>query len=46
MGPAIRERAAFVDAFGAGEWIGEYAPRGDAYADIRTLARAVKRRLR
>jgi chromosome partitioning protein len=46
VGPAIHQRTAFVDAFGAGQWIGEYAPESPAHYDIRALAMAVKRSLR
>jgi chromosome partitioning protein len=43
VGPAIHQRAAFVDAFTAGKWIGEFAPHSDAYADIAALAARVRR---
>jgi chromosome partitioning protein len=46
VGPAIHQRTAFVDAFGAGKWIGDYAPESPAHYDIRALATAVKRSLR
>ncbi len=46
VGPAIHQRTAFVDAFGAGQWIGEYAPQSPAHYDISALALAVKRTLR
>ena len=46
VGPAIHQRTAFVDAFGAGEWIGDYAPQSPAHYDITALAMAVKRSLR
>jgi chromosome partitioning protein len=46
IGPAIHQRTAFVDAFGAGQWIGEYAPDSSAHYDIAALAMAVKRSLR
>jgi chromosome partitioning protein len=45
-GPAIHQRTAFVDAFGAGQWIGDYAPESPAHYDIKALAMAVKRSLR
>ena len=45
-GPAIHQRTAFVDAFGAGQWIGDYAPDSPAHYDITALAVAVKRSLR
>ena len=46
VGPAIHQRTAFVDAFGAGQWIGEFAPMSPAHYDITALAMAVKRSLR
>jgi chromosome partitioning protein len=46
VGPAIHQRTAFVDAFGAGQWIGDYAPQSAAHYDIAALAVAVKRSLR
>jgi len=46
VGPAIHQRTAFVAAFGAGQWIGEYAPQSPAHYDIIALAMAVKRSLR
>ena len=44
VGPEIGQRAALVDAFAVGAWIGQYAPRSDARAHFRDLATAVKRR--
>jgi chromosome partitioning protein len=46
VGPAVHQRAAFADAFGAGQWIGDYAPESAAHYDISLLAIAVKRILR
>jgi chromosome partitioning protein len=46
VGPAIHQRTAFVEAFGAGQWIGDYSPRSSAHYDISSLAIAVKRTLR
>jgi chromosome partitioning protein len=46
VGPTIHQRTAYVDAFGAGQWIGDYAPESPAHYDIRALALAVKRSLR
>ncbi|HXK01562.1 MAG TPA: ParA family protein [Verrucomicrobiae bacterium] len=46
VGPAVHQRTAFVDAFGAGQWIGEFAPLSPAHYDITALAMAVKRSLR
>ncbi|HKE23959.1 MAG TPA: ParA family protein [Bryobacteraceae bacterium] len=46
IGPAVHQRTAFVDAFGAGQWIGDFAPHSPAHYDIKALAVAVKRSLR
>jgi len=46
VGPAIHQRTAFIEAFGAGQWIGDYAPQSAAHYDIAALAMAVKRSLR
>jgi chromosome partitioning protein len=46
VGPTVHQRTAFVEAFGAGQWIGEYAPMSSAHYDISSLAIAVKRSLR
>jgi chromosome partitioning protein len=46
VGPTVHQRTAFVEAFGAGQWIGQYAPRSSAHYDISSLAIAVKRTLR
>lgn len=46
VGPAVHQRAAFADAFSAGQWIGDYAPQSAAHYDISSLAVAVKRILR
>jgi chromosome partitioning protein len=46
VGPAVHQRTAFVEAFGAGQWIGDYAPQSAAHYDIASLAIAVKRTLR
>lgn len=46
IGPIIHQRAAMVDAFGAGQWIGEYAEGSPAHQDIQELAASVKRRLK
>jgi len=46
VGPTVHQRTAFVDAFGAGQWIGDYAPESPAHYDIIALAMAVKRSLR
>jgi chromosome partitioning protein len=43
VGPAIVQRAAHVDAFTAGEWIGTYAPRSAGHTEIEALAAVVRR---
>ncbi len=44
VAPEIGQRAALVDAFSVGAWIGEYAPRNKAREQFRDLATSVKRR--
>ena len=44
VGPEIGQRAALVDAFAVGAWIGQYAPHSEARGHFRDLATAVKRR--
>jgi chromosome partitioning protein len=44
--PTIHQRTAFFEAFGAGKWIGDFAPQSSAHYDITSLAIAVKRSLR
>jgi chromosome partitioning protein len=46
VGPTIHQRTAFVQAFAAGQWIGDYAPQSPAHYDISSLAIAVRRSLR
>jgi chromosome partitioning protein len=46
VGPTVHQRTSFVEAFGAGQWIGDYAPGSLAHFDISSLAIAVKRSLR
>ena len=46
VGPSVHQRTAFVDAFGAGQWIGDFAPQSAAHYDITALTMAVKRSLR
>jgi chromosome partitioning protein len=46
VGPTIHQRTAFIDAFGAKQWIGDFAPQSPAHYDITALAMAVKRSLR
>lgn len=45
VAPAVAQRAAHVDAFSAGQWIGAYAPRSAAHVEIEALAALVKRML-
>ena len=45
VGPAMHQRTAYVEAFGTGQWIGDYAPQSPAHFDISSLAIAVKRSL-
>lgn len=46
VGPTVHQRTAFVEAFGAGQWIGQFAPQSSAHYDIASLAIAVRRILR
>jgi chromosome partitioning protein len=46
VAPAIHQRTVFVEAFSAGQWIGDYAPHSAAHLDISSLAISVKRSLR
>lgn len=45
VGPEVRQRTAFVDAFGERKWIGDFAPKSDARLDIVNLANAVLTKL-
>ena len=45
VAPAVAQRAAHVDAFSAGQWIGDYAPRSAAHVDVEAVAALVKRML-
>jgi chromosome partitioning protein len=42
IGPAIHQMDAFVDAFTAGRWIGDFAFNSAAHQDIKALASAVR----
>jgi cellulose biosynthesis protein BcsQ len=44
VGPAIHQRAAFVDALTAGRWIGDFAYNSAAHRDIKAVASAVLQR--
>lgn len=46
IGPAIGQRAAFVDAFTTGQWVGAYAPDSKAHEEITALTAAAERKLR
>jgi len=43
VAPAVIQRAAHVDAFSAGQWIGAYAPRSVGHVEIQALAALVRR---
>lgn len=43
--PGLRRHTDFVNAFAAGQWVGDYAPHGRAARDVRALAGTVARRL-
>lgn len=43
VAPAIIQRAAHVDAFSAGQWIGDYAARSAGHVEIQALAALVQR---
>ncbi|KZD08176.1 ParA family protein [Oceanibaculum pacificum] len=45
VGPAIVQRSAHIDAFTTGKWVGDWARRSAARADIEALAARVKRSL-
>lgn len=42
VAPVVSQRVAHVDAFGSGQWIGDYAPRSPALAEIKSLAAVVR----
>jgi len=46
VAPGIRQLLAFAEAYGAGRWIGRYAPGSDAHADVKALTGRVRRALR
>jgi chromosome partitioning protein len=45
VGPAIMERSAISDAFTAGVWIGDFAPRSPGHTEIEALTNIIRRRL-
>lgn len=46
VGPGIRSRTAFSDAFNIGQWVGEYAPKSKAHEEIRNLSAYVLKQSR
>ncbi len=45
VAPVVRQRVAFVDAWSAGQRVGDYARGSDAHQDIEALAKAIGRTL-
>lgn len=43
VGPVVSQRIAQVDAFTAGQWIGDYAPGTAGHTEIKALASVIKR---
>ena len=43
VAPAVTQRAAHVDAFGAGQWVGDYARGSAAHIEIEAVAALVRR---
>jgi len=43
VAPAVTQRAAHVDAFGAGQWIGDYARGSTAHVEVEAVAAMVRR---
>ena len=43
VAPAVTQRAAHVDAFGAGQWIGDYARGSAAHVEVEAVAALVRR---
>ncbi|UMA67297.1 ParA family protein (plasmid) [Roseivivax marinus] len=43
VGPSVSQRIAHVDAFSAGQWVGDYARGSAAHAEIKALASVIKR---
>ena len=46
VAPVVSQRVAHVDAFTAGQWIGQYAPASVALSEIKALAGVVRRLVR
>lgn len=42
VGPVIGQRTAHVEAYAAGRWVGDYAPRSQAHQEVMALVEAVK----
>lgn len=45
VGPALRQRAAHMDAYAAGTWIGASAPNSEAHDELMALVKFLRRRL-
>lgn len=43
VAPAISQRAAHVDSFTAGQWVGAYAPRSAPHTEIEALAALIRK---
>lgn len=46
VGPEIRSRTAFSDAFNIGQWVGAYAPKSKAHEEIKSLCAYVLKETR
>ena len=46
VGPPVRQLAAHVDAFSAGQWIGRYAAGSPAHDDLVALAAVIKQKVK
>jgi chromosome partitioning protein len=46
VGPEIRSRTAFSDAFNIGQWVGDYAPKSKAHDEMRSLCAYVLKQVR
>jgi len=45
VGPTLRQRAAHMDAYGAGTWIGASAPESEAHHEVNALVKFLRGRL-
>lgn len=43
VAPVVSQRIAHVDAFTAGQWVGDYAPGSAAHSEVKALASVIKR---